>query len=157
MRDRFYMQMALGLAVRGRGHTLPNPMVGAVVVRDGRVVGRGWHDYYGGPHAEVNALGAAGEAARGATLYVTLEPCNHTGQTPPCTRRILAAGVKTVVVAANDPNPGVTGSGNAWLRKHGVSIKLGVCADEAILLNEALNHFLCTRRPFVSLKCAATL
>ncbi|MGD8266590.1 MAG: bifunctional diaminohydroxyphosphoribosylaminopyrimidine deaminase/5-amino-6-(5-phosphoribosylamino)uracil reductase RibD [Desulfobacterales bacterium] len=157
MRDRFYMQMALTLAVRGRGRTLPNPMVGAVVVREGRVVGRGWHDFYGGPHAEVNALDDAGEAARGATLYVTLEPCNHTGQTPPCTRRILAAGVKAVVVAAHDPNPGVTGSGNAWLRKQGVAVTSGVCAAEAVRLNEAFNHFICTRRPFVTLKCAATL
>ena len=157
MRDRFYMQMALTLAVRGRGRTLPNPMVGAVVVRDGRVVGRGWHDFYGGPHAEVNALDDAGEAARGATLYVTLEPCNHTGQTPPCTRRILAAGVKAVVVGTDDPNPGVTGSGNAWLRKQGVAVASGVCAEEAIRLNEAFNHFICTRRPFVTLKCAATL
>ncbi len=157
MRDRFYMQMALALAARGRGRTLPNPMVGAVVVRDGRVVGRGWHAYYGGPHAEVNALDDAGEAARGATLYVTLEPCNHTGQTPPCTRRILAAGIKAVVAAAHDPNPGVTGSGNAWLRKQGVAVTTGVCAAEAVRLNEAFNHFICTRRPFVTLKCAATL
>ena len=157
MRDQFYMQMALALAVRGRGCTLPNPMVGAVVVRDGRVVGQGWHEYYGGPHAEVNALDDAGEAARGATLYVTLEPCNHTGQTPPCTRRILTAGVKAVVVAARDPNPGVTGSGNAWLRKQGVAVTTGVCAAEAVRLNEAFNHFICTRRPFVTLKCAATL
>ncbi len=157
MRDRFYMQMALALALRGRGRTLPNPMVGAVVVRNGRVVGRGWHDFYGGPHAEVNALDDAGEAARGATLYVTLEPCNHTGQTPPCTRRILAAGVKAVVVAARDPNPGVTGSGNAWLRQRGVTVKTGVCAAQPVRLNEAFNHFIRTRRPFVTLKCAATL
>ncbi|MDJ0889313.1 MAG: deaminase, partial [Desulfobacterales bacterium] len=90
MRDQFYMQMALALAARGRGRTLPNPMVGAVVVHAGRVVGRGWHERFGGRHAEVKALDAAGDAARGATLYVTLEPCNHTGQTPPCTGRILA-------------------------------------------------------------------
>ena len=157
MRDRFYMQMALALAARGRGRTLPNPMVGAVVVRDGRVVGRGWHEFYGGPHAEVNALDAAGDAARGATLYVTLEPCNHTGQTPPCTRRIMAAGVRRVVVAAHDPNPGVTGGGNAFLRAQGIEVTTGVRAAAAERLNEAFNHFICTRRPFVTLKCAATL
>ena len=157
MRDRFYMQMALALAARGRGRTLPNPMVGAVVVREGRVVGRGWHEYYGGPHAEVNALDAAGDAARGATLYVTLEPCNHIGQTPPCTRRVLASGVRRVVVAAPDPNPGVTGGGNAYLRAQGLAVTTGVCAAEALRLNEAFNHFICKQRPFVTLKCAATL
>jgi diaminohydroxyphosphoribosylaminopyrimidine deaminase/5-amino-6-(5-phosphoribosylamino)uracil reductase len=157
MRDRFYMQMALALAARGRGRTLPNPMVGAVVVRDNRVVGRGWHEVVGGPHAEVNALDAAGEAARGATLYVTLEPCNHTGRTPPCTQRILAAGIKTVVVATRDPNPAVTGGGNAYLRVQGLAVRTGVCEAEAIRLNEAFNHFIGTQRPFVVLKCAATL
>ena len=157
MRDRFYMQMALALAARGRGRTLPNPMVGAVAVREGRVIGRGWHESYGGPHAEVNALDAAGEAARGGTLYVTLEPCNHTGQTPPCTRRILAAGIKKVVVATRDPNPGVTGGGNAFLQKQGLEVVTGVCQAEARRLNEAFNHYIAAQRPFVTLKCAATL
>ena len=157
MRDRFYMQMALELAAKGRGRTLPNPMVGAVVVREGRVVGRGWHECCGGPHAEVNALDAAGDMARGATLYVTLEPCNHAGQTPPCTRRILAAGIRRLVVATSDPNPGVTGGGNAYLQSQGVEVATGVCAAEAVRLNEAFNHFICTRRPFTILKCAATL
>ncbi len=157
MRDRFYMQMALALAARGRGRTLPNPMVGAVVVREGRVVGRGWHESYGGPHAEVNALDAAGNAARGATLYVTLEPCNHTGQTPPCTRRILAAGIRRVVVGTRDPNPGVTGGGNAFLQAQGIEVVTGVCTAEAVRLNEAFNHYISTRRPFTLLKCAATL
>ncbi|MDJ0804705.1 MAG: bifunctional diaminohydroxyphosphoribosylaminopyrimidine deaminase/5-amino-6-(5-phosphoribosylamino)uracil reductase RibD [Desulfobacterales bacterium] len=157
MRDRFYMQMALALAARGRGRTLPNPLVGAVVVRDGRVVGRGWHERYGGPHAEVNALDAAGDAARGATLYVTLEPCNHTGQTPPCTRRILAAGIRRLVVATHDPNPGVAGGGNAFLQTQGIEVATGVCAAEAVRLNEAFNHFISARRPFTTLKSAATL
>ncbi len=157
MRDRFYMQMALALAARGRGRTLPNPMVGAVVVREGRVVGRGWHKCYGGPHAEVNALDAAGAAAQGATLYVTLEPCNHTGQTPPCTRRILAAGIRRLVVATRDPNPGVAGGGHAFLQARGIEVVTGVCAAEAARLNEAFNHFIRTRRPFTILKCAATL
>ena len=151
------MQMALALAARGRGRTLPNPLVGAVVVREGRVVGRGWHEYYGGPHAEVNALDAAGDAARGATLYVTLEPCNHTGQTPPCTRRILAAGIRRVVVGTRDPNPGVTGGGNAFLRAQGLAVMTGVCEAETVRLNEAFNHYIRTRCPFVTLKTAATL
>jgi diaminohydroxyphosphoribosylaminopyrimidine deaminase/5-amino-6-(5-phosphoribosylamino)uracil reductase len=157
MRDRFYMQMALSLAAKGRGRTLPNPMVGAVVVRDGRVVGRGWHAAFGGPHAEVNALDEAGEAARGAVLYVTLEPCNHTGKTPPCTQRVLAAGIMRVVVATPDPNPGVSGGGNAYLRARGLEVKTGVCEAESVRLNEAFNHYIQTRRPFVTLKCAATL
>ncbi len=157
MRDQFYMQMALALAARGRGRTLPNPMVGAVVVHAGRVVGRGWHERFGGRHAEVKALDAAGDAARGATLYVTLEPCNHTGQTPPCTGRILAAGIRRVVVATRDPNPGVTGGGNAYLQAQGIEVATGVCAAEAVRLNEAFNHFIRTRRPFTILKCAATL
>ena len=107
VKDRFYMQMALELAQKGTGYTSPNPLVGAVVVKDQKVVGRGYHERYGGAHAEVNALRKAGAQARGATLYVTLEPCNHTGQTPPCTAAILAAGIRRVVVAMRDPNPGV--------------------------------------------------
>ena len=151
------MQMALSLAAQGRGRTLPNPMVGAVVVRDNRVVGRGWHASFGGPHAEVNALDEAGEDARGATLYVTLEPCNHTGKTPPCTQRILAAGIQRVVVATPDPNPGVTGGGSAYLRAQGLDVQTGVCVAEAVALNEVFNHYIQTQRPLVTLKCAATL
>ncbi len=151
------MQMALALAARGRGRTLPNPLVGAVVVQAGRVVGRGWHKSYGGPHAEVNALDAAGHAAHGATLYVTLEPCTHTGQTPPCTRRIMAAGIRRVVVATRDLNPGVTGGGNAWLQGQGLTVTSGVCEAEALRLNEAFNHYILNQRPFVTLKTAATL
>ncbi len=151
------MQMALSLAAKGRGRTLPNPMVGAVVMRDGRVVGRGWHASFGGPHAEVNALDEAGEAARGATLFVTLEPCNHTGKTPPCTQRILSAGIMRVVVATPDPNPDVAGGGNAYLKAQGLEVKTGVCEEEALRLNEAFNHYVKIRRPFVTLKCAATL
>ena len=151
------MQMALSLAAQGRGRTLPNPMVGAVVVRDGRVVGRGWHASFGGPHAEVNALAEAGEDARGATLYVTLEPCNHTGKTPPCTQQIVAAEIQRVVVATPDPNPGVTGGGSAYLRAHGLDVQTGVCEAEAVDLNEVFNHYIQTQRPLVTLKCAATL
>ena len=157
MRDRFYMQMALDQAAEGLGHVSPNPMVGAVVVREGRVVGRGHHQRFGGPHAEVHALAQAGAAARDATLYVNLEPCNHTGKTPPCTDTILKAGIRRVVTAMEDPNPLVAGGGHARLRDAGLSVVTGVCATEARRLNEAFVKWIRTRRPFVTLKCAATL
>ena len=157
MDDRDFMRRALELAALGRGFVSPNPMVGAVVVKDGRIVGEGWHRAVGRAHAEVNAIEAAGGQSRGADLYVTLEPCNHTGRTPPCTRRILAAGIRRVVVAMEDPNPSVAGGGNAFLRAHGVEVRCGLCADEARRLNEAFIKHVTTRRPFVILKCAATL
>jgi diaminohydroxyphosphoribosylaminopyrimidine deaminase/5-amino-6-(5-phosphoribosylamino)uracil reductase len=109
MDDESYMKLALELAEKGYGWTAPNPMVGAVVVKDGQVVGRGYHQRAGGPHAEVNAIDDAGSRAGGATIYVTLEPCNHFGRTPPCTRKILDAGIRRVVVAMTDPNPGCHG------------------------------------------------
>src|SRR5712692_6120421 len=123
--DWHWMQRALELAERGRGHVEPNPLVGAVVVRDGRVVGEGWHQRYGEAHAEVNALAAAGLAARGATLYVTLEPCCHHGKTPPCTDAVLRAGIERVVAAVADPFPGVAGQGIARLRAAGVVVDCG--------------------------------
>jgi diaminohydroxyphosphoribosylaminopyrimidine deaminase / 5-amino-6-(5-phosphoribosylamino)uracil reductase len=153
-----YMRMALDLAAKGAGYTSPNPMVGAVVVDpDGRIVGRGYHQSVGGPHAEVHAIDNAGPAAKGATLFVTLEPCNHTGRTPPCTQKILDAGIAHVVVAMTDPNPGVTGGGNAHLIARGVKVTVGVCEEQARQLNEAFIKFITTGRPFVTLKCAATL
>jgi diaminohydroxyphosphoribosylaminopyrimidine deaminase/5-amino-6-(5-phosphoribosylamino)uracil reductase len=155
--DEHYMQMALDLAARGRGYTSPNPMVGAVVVRDGMVVGRGYHQYAGGAHAEVHAIEAAGDAARGATLYVNLEPCNHTGRTPPCTRRIVEAGLQRVVIGMRDPNPKVTGGGAEFLKAQGVEITCGVCAEPARELNEVFIKYIRTGRPFVTAKCAATL
>jgi diaminohydroxyphosphoribosylaminopyrimidine deaminase/5-amino-6-(5-phosphoribosylamino)uracil reductase len=155
--DRFYMQMALDLAVLGKGRTAPNPMVGAVVVKDRRVVGRGWHERYGGPHAEVNALNQAGEQARGGTIYVTLEPCNHTGKTPPCTEKILSAGLRRVVVAMEDPNPGVKGGGNARLRAAGLEVCAGLEKEAARRLNAYFIKHTGTGRPFVILKWAATL
>src|SRR5210317_544045 len=115
MDDQKFMQMALDLAIKGEGFTSPNPMVGAVVVQDGKVVGGGFHEVVGGAHAEVNAIDAAGKLTPGATLYVTLEPCNHTGRTPPCTEKILTAGINRVVSGMNDPNPLVNGGGNAYL------------------------------------------
>ncbi|MFP4032599.1 MAG: bifunctional diaminohydroxyphosphoribosylaminopyrimidine deaminase/5-amino-6-(5-phosphoribosylamino)uracil reductase RibD [Desulfococcaceae bacterium] len=157
MTDEQFMREALTLARKGWGFTSPNPMVGAVVVRDGVVVGRGCHEAVGGPHAEVNALADAGEQARGATLYVNLEPCNHEGRTPPCTRAILEAGISRVVVAMDDPNPSVAGGGNALLRSRGVAVTSGVLETEARRLNEIFIKFVTTRQPFVVLKCAATL
>ena len=157
MDDQHFMKMALGLAIKGEGFTSPNPMVGAVVVKDGRVVGSGYHQMVGGPHAEVNAIDAAGKLAKGATLYVTLEPCNHTGRTPPCTRKILAAGIKRVVVSMMDPNEDVAGGGAGFLEQRGIRVTTGVCREQARKLIEAFVKFVRTRRPFVITKCAATL
>jgi diaminohydroxyphosphoribosylaminopyrimidine deaminase/5-amino-6-(5-phosphoribosylamino)uracil reductase len=157
MDDRDFMNMALDLAAKGEGFTSPNPMVGAVVVKDGQVVGRGYHQVAGGPHAEVNALDAAGDLAKGATLYVTLEPCNHTGRTPPCTRKILELGVKRVVAAMQDPNKKVTGGGLEFLAQNGVQVSTGVCEAQADKLNEAFTKYVSSGRPFVTAKCAATL
>jgi diaminohydroxyphosphoribosylaminopyrimidine deaminase / 5-amino-6-(5-phosphoribosylamino)uracil reductase len=156
--DERYMARALRLAAKGRGRTSPNPMVGAVVVRQGRVVAEDYHKRPGELHAEALALLSAGVAARNAVLYVTLEPCCHTDKrTPPCTRAIIAAGVKKVFTAMVDPNPKVSGKGNAELRKHGISVVEGVLAKEARLLNEAYVKFITTRAPFVILKIAMTL
>lgn len=157
MNDNEYMAMALELAARGAGRVSPNPMVGAVVVKQGKVVGQGYHQAVGGPHAEVNALNDAGRDAENATLYVTLEPCNHHGRTPPCTETVLRAGIRRVVVAMADPNPDVKGGGNAFLRSRGIQVECGVCAREAVRLNESFITFVRTRRPFVLLKTAATL
>jgi diaminohydroxyphosphoribosylaminopyrimidine deaminase / 5-amino-6-(5-phosphoribosylamino)uracil reductase len=153
-----YMRIALELAAKGAGYTSPNPMVGAVVVDpDGRIIGQGYHQSIGGPHAEVNAIDDAGPAARGATLFVTLEPCNHFGLTPPCTRKIHDAGISHVVVAMPDPNPRVKGGGNAYLASQGVRVTVGVCEEQARRLNESFIKYITTRRPFVVLKCAATM
>jgi diaminohydroxyphosphoribosylaminopyrimidine deaminase/5-amino-6-(5-phosphoribosylamino)uracil reductase len=155
--DSFFMNMALELSERGRGFTSPNPMVGAVVVRNSDVVGTGYHEYAGGPHAEVNALNDAGELARGATIYVTLEPCNHTGRTPPCTKKILESGIVRVVVAMQDPNPDVTGGGIEFLREKGIQVDVGIEEKQATHLNEVFIKYIQTKRPFVILKTAATL
>jgi len=151
------MKLALELAERGRGWTSPNPMVGAVVVKDGQIVGRGFHRAAGKPHAEVEAIEDAGLAAEGATLYVTLEPCNHYGKTPPCTEKILSAGIRRVVAAMADPNPGVAGGGADRLKTAGVQVEIGLCRDEARRQNEAFIKYVLRRRPFTAVKCAATL
>ena len=155
--DHRFMKMALRLAARGAGLVSPNPMVGAVVAQDGDLVGRGWHRRYGEPHAEVMALKAAGNLAGGATLYVTLEPCNHHGQTPPCTEAILAAGVARVVAATADPNRRVTGGGADYLRSRGVQVEMGLLEGEARRLNEAWFRWVDTERPFVTAKAACSL
>jgi diaminohydroxyphosphoribosylaminopyrimidine deaminase/5-amino-6-(5-phosphoribosylamino)uracil reductase len=151
------MKQALRLAARGAGWVSPNPMVGAVVVKDGQVVGRGYHRRAGLPHAEVEALRAAGEAARGADLYVTLEPCNHQGRTPPCTQAILEAGVGRVIIATRDPNPRVTGRGVEFLTDRDVQVSVGLLAAEARRLNEAWFHWVDTGRPWVVAKAACSL
>lgn len=155
--DETFMRRALRLAERGRGHVAPNPAVGALVVAKGRIVGEGWHKKLGGPHAECMALTAAGARARGATLYVTLEPCAHFGHTPPCTEKILAAGIRRCVVAVKDPHPIVNGRGLRLLRRAGVRVEVGTLAEEArsTLGGYWLSH---TRgRPRVTLKLAASL
>ena len=152
------MRRALALAERGWGRVSPNPMVGAVVVRDGRVVGEGWHEGPGLPHAEIMALREAGaDAARGATVVCTLEPCDHTGRTAPCTQALIEAGVARVVAATGDPNPLVDGAGFARLRAAGVEVVHGPLAAEARRLNEAFERHVMTGLPFVTLKSAATL
>ncbi|MFH1076126.1 MAG: bifunctional diaminohydroxyphosphoribosylaminopyrimidine deaminase/5-amino-6-(5-phosphoribosylamino)uracil reductase RibD [Pseudomonadota bacterium] len=155
--DEECMRLALDLAELGRGYTSPNPMVGGVIVKDGKVVGRGYHERAGGSHAEVNAIRDAGESANGSTLYVTLEPCNHVGCTPPCTEAIIKSGIRRVVVAMEDPNPDVIGNGNRFLSNYGIEVVCGVLREDAKRLNEFFIHYVTTKRPFVILKCASTL
>ncbi len=155
--DRRWMARALDLARRGLGETNPNPVVGCVVVKGGRAVGEGWHRRVGGPHAEVFALREAGRAARGATVYVTLEPCSHQGRTGPCAPLVAAAEPARVVVAARDPNPRVGGRGLAHLRRAGIAVRTGVLEEEAIVLNDRFMIAARLERPFVLLKAALTL
>lgn len=157
--DKVFMRQALRLARRGLGRTSPNPMVGAVLVRGGKLLGAGWHRRAGWPHAEVEALRDAtrrGTPVRGATLFVTLEPCCTHGRTPPCTEAIVAAGIRRVVVAATDPNPCHAGRGFDLLRAAGIAVETGVLADEATRLNEVFNHWVVQRTPFVTVKAAMT-
>jgi diaminohydroxyphosphoribosylaminopyrimidine deaminase/5-amino-6-(5-phosphoribosylamino)uracil reductase len=153
--DERFMRRALALARRGLGKTSPNPAVGAVLVRKGRVVGEGWHKRAGGPHAEVFAL--RGVNARGATLYLTLEPCSTWGRTPPCTEAIVAAGVKRVVVAARDPNPKHNGRGLKVLRDTGIRVEAGLLAGEAAGMNEGFNRWITTGMPLVIAKAGMSL
>lgn len=155
--DFAFMAQALRLAEQGRYTTTPNPRVGCVIVRDGAVVGAGWHERAGEPHAEVHALRAAGELARGATAYVTLEPCSHHGRTPPCADALVTAGVSRVVVAMQDPNPLVVGRGLQRLREAGIQVDSGVLEFQARALNAGFVSRMTRQRPFVRLKVASSL
>src|SRR5947209_15599975 len=154
--DRRFMALALALGRRGQGRTWPNPAVGAVIAKEGVIVGRGWTQAGGRPHAEVEALARAGEAARGATLYVTLEPCSHHGKSPPCADAVIAAGLARVVSAIEDPNPDVAGQGHARLRAAGIAVEVGLFAEEAA--RDHAGHFRRIRdqRPHVILKLAVS-
>lgn len=155
--DEQMMARAISLAGNGLGRTSPNPLVGAVIVRDGRIVAEGWHRKAGTPHAEIHALNMAGELARGATVYVSLEPCAHYGRTGPCARALVEAGVSRVVVAMTDPNPKVAGKGIAILQEAGIEVTTGVLEQEARQLNEVFLKWMTTGLPFVALKTAMTL
>lgn len=155
--DEKYMDLALELAEKGKGYVNPNPMVGAVVVKDGEIVGKGWHKFYGGPHAEVYALDEAGEKAEGATIYVTLEPCLHFGKTPPCAEKIKKMKIKKCVIACLDPNPIVAGRGKKILEEAGIEVVVGVREKEAKELNKVFMKYITEKNPYLFLKCAITL
>jgi diaminohydroxyphosphoribosylaminopyrimidine deaminase/5-amino-6-(5-phosphoribosylamino)uracil reductase len=155
--DIKFMRQCLELARKGRRRVSPNPMVGCVIVKEGRVVGEGYHRKFGGMHAEIHALRKAGRRARGSTLYVNLEPCAHHGKTPPCTDAIIASGVKKVVMGMRDPNPLVSGRGVRRLRATGIVTRVGILANDAAMLNETFTHFMKSGLPFVSVKLAQTL
>ena len=157
MREQEYMQMAIELAKKGEGHVNPNPLVGAVVVKDDKIIGRGYHKFFGGPHAEVYALEEAGEFANGATLYVTLEPCSHFGKTPPCVNKIINSGIKKCYVAIEDPNPLVAGNGIKLLREKGIEVEVGLCEKEARDLNRIFLKYIKEKIPFLFVKCGITL
>ncbi|GMT45583.1 MAG: riboflavin biosynthesis protein RibD [bacterium] len=151
------MRHTLHLAKKGRGFTAPNPMVGATIVKDGKIIGEGWHELFGGPHAEINAMRKAVEPVRDATLYVSLEPCSYYGKTPACSPEIIKQGFKKVVVAILDPNPLVAGRGVELLRHAGIEVKTGLLEAEARQLNERFFKFIQTQIPFVAVKTAASL
>ena len=155
--DKKYMRMAIELAKKGEGAVNPNPLVGAVVVKDGKVVGKGYHRFFGGPHAEVYALEEAGKEAYGATIYVTLEPCSHYGKTPPCAKKIIDMGIKKCFVGSSDPNPQVAGKGVAMLKKAGIEVVESVLKDECDKLNQVFFKYIKTKIPYLFLKCAITL
>ena len=157
MRDQDYMNLAINVAKAGVGQTTPNPVVGAIIVNEGRVVGIGAHLKAGEPHAEVHAIRMAGEKAQNATAYVTLEPCSHHGKTPPCADLLITSKVKRVVVATTDPNPLVAGKGIAKLKAAGIEVEVGVCKEQADALNSVFFHYLEKKRPYITLKSATTL
>lgn len=156
MEDRDYMRMALDEAVKGEGWTNPNPMVGAVIVKDGRVIGKGYHRRYGELHAERNAIADCEESMEGATIYVTLEPCCHHGKQPPCTEAIIREGFSRVVIGSDDPNPLVAGKGIRILREHGITVDTGVLKEECDAINQVFFHYIRTKTPYVVMKYAMT-
>ena len=157
MTDEKFMREALRIARNAEGRTSPNPLVGAVIVKDGKIIAEGWHRQAGTPHAEIHALNMAGDLARGATLYVTLEPCSHFGRTPPCAQAIINAGISRVVAAMSDPNPKVAGRGLELLRAAGVKVGVGLLEAEARRLNEVFLKWITRRLPFVTMKFACSL
>ncbi|MGI6120024.1 MAG: bifunctional diaminohydroxyphosphoribosylaminopyrimidine deaminase/5-amino-6-(5-phosphoribosylamino)uracil reductase RibD [Desulfosporosinus sp.] len=157
LKDKKFMKRALDLADQAMGRTSPNPLVGCVIVKNDHIIGEGYHHKAGTPHAEIHALAAAGEHARDATAYVTLEPCSHFGRTPPCAEALISAGIRRVVVAMQDPNPVVSGRGIARLREVGIQVDVGLMFDEASLLNEVFVKVITTGLPFVVYKTAMTL
>lgn len=152
-----YMRMAIELAKKGAGAVNPNPMVGAVVVKNGEVIGRGYHKFFGGPHAEVYALEEAGEKAEGATIYVTLEPCSHYGKTPPCAKKIIDMGIKKCFIGSSDPNPKVAGRGVAMLKETGIEVVENVLKEECDEVNQVFFKYIKTKIPYLFVKCGITL
>ncbi|MCI6561326.1 MAG: bifunctional diaminohydroxyphosphoribosylaminopyrimidine deaminase/5-amino-6-(5-phosphoribosylamino)uracil reductase RibD [Ruminococcus sp.] len=157
MTDSEYMHEAIKLAEKGMGFVNPNPMVGAVIVKDGRIIGKGWHRQYGGLHAERNAFADCTEDCTGASLYVTLEPCCHHGKTPPCTEAVIEHGIGRVIIGSADPNPLVAGKGVKILREHGIEVTEGVLKEECDSLNEIFMHYITANTPFVTMKYAITM
>lgn len=157
MTDQEYMLRAIQLAKKGEGWTNPNPMVGAVIVKDGKIIGEGYHKKYGELHAERNAIASLTESAEGAVIYVTLEPCCHHGKTPPCTEAIIEQKIRKVVIGSRDPNPKVAGKGVQILRDHGVEVETGLLEEECLSLNEIFFHYITTKMPYVAMKYAMTL
>ncbi len=155
--DAFYMQMAIELAKKGRGFTSPNPLVGAVIVKNNIVIGEGYHEYYGGPHAEVNAIKNANSDINGATIYLTLEPCSHYGKTPPCSLAIIQNKLSRVVIGSLDPNPLVSGKGIEMIRNAGIRVDTGILEQETQKLNEVFFKFIQTKEPFILMKTAMSL
>ena len=155
--NKKYMRMAIELAKNGAGAVNPNPMVGAVVVKNGEVIGRGYHKFFGGPHAEVYVLEEAGKEAEGATIYVTLEPCSHYGKTPPCAKKIIDMGIKKCFIGSSDPNPKVAGKGVAMLKEAGIEVVENVLKEECDEINQVFFKYIKTRIPYLFVKCGITL
>ncbi|MCY6960535.1 bifunctional diaminohydroxyphosphoribosylaminopyrimidine deaminase/5-amino-6-(5-phosphoribosylamino)uracil reductase RibD [Clostridium brassicae] len=155
--DKEYMKRAIELAKKGEGLTKPNPLVGAIIVKNNKVIGEGYHEFYGGPHAEVNAFRNATEDVKGAKMYVTLEPCSHYGKTPPCAKAIIENGIKEVVIGMKDPNPLVAGKGIKILEENGIKVSCGVLEDEVRQINDIFIKYITTKKPFCIMKTAMTM